>query len=81
MVLLAKALKKTGFLFLLFILFTSNLIAQKTRTESGSAQIRIEGNMTEEQAKRKVEELARINAIQNAFGSYVEQQAIGRAHV
>ena len=66
--------EKIGFIFLL-LLFTSNLIAQKTRTESGSAQIRIEGNMTEEQAKRKVEELARVNAIENAFGSYVEQQA------
>lgn len=66
--------QKTGFIFLL-LLFTSNLIAQKTRTESGSAQIRIEVNMTEEQAKRKAEELARIKAIENAFGSYVEQQA------
>lgn len=66
--------QKIGFIVLL-LLFTSNLMAQKTRTESGSAQIRIEGNMTEEQAKRKVEELARIKAIENAFGSYVEQQA------
>lgn len=69
-----NSFRKIGFFFLL-LLFASNLIAQKTKTESGSAQIRVEGNMTEEQAKRKVEELARINAIENAFGSYVEQQA------
>jgi hypothetical protein len=65
--------QKAGFIVLLLV-FTSNLLAQKTRTESGTAQIRIEGNMTEEQAKRKVEELAKINAIENSFGSFVEQQ-------
>jgi len=49
--------------------------AQKMKTESGTAQIRLEKNMTKEEANQKVEELAKINAIENAFNTYVEQEA------
>jgi len=41
----------------------------------GSSQVRVENNMTQDQAKEKAEELAMINAIQEAFGTYVEQEA------
>lgn len=50
------------------------LSAQQTKRSSGSAQVRVEDNMTKEQARRKAEELAKIDAIINAFGQYVEQE-------
>jgi hypothetical protein len=50
-------------------------LAQKIKTESGTSQIRVEKNMSKETALRKVEELAKINAIENAFNTYVEQEA------
>lgn len=49
--------------------------AQKVKTESGTAQVKLEKNMTKEEANQKVEELAKINAIENAFNTYVEQEA------
>ncbi|MEI7527078.1 MAG: hypothetical protein WCJ95_22200 [Mariniphaga sp.] len=75
MVSLASTFQKTGLIFSIFLFCTCNLLAQQTKSERGTAQIKVEVNMTEEQSKRKVEELARINAIENAFGTYVEQQA------
>jgi uncharacterized protein YqkB len=72
---MANVIPKTGLIFLLILSSVGNLLAQKIRAESGLAQMRIETNMSEEETKRKVEELARINAIENAFGTYVEQQA------
>jgi len=49
--------------------------AQRTKTGNGSAQVRIEDNMTRLQAQNKAEELAKIDAISKEFGTYVEQQA------
>ena len=49
--------------------------AQKVKTESGTAQVRLEKNMTKEEATQKVEELAKINAIENVFNTYVEQES------
>ena len=48
--------------------------AQKIVSSSGEAQVRVESNMTEDEARNKAEELAKINAIENAFGTYTEQQ-------
>ena len=47
----------------------------KIKTESGTAQIKLEKNMTKDEAKKQVEELAKINAIENAFNTYVEQES------
>jgi|GEM_PF-383319 len=63
-----------------FILITIGIIpialnAQSLKTVSveGEAQTRIENNETREQAKERAEELAKLDAIQKEFGSYVEQ--------
>jgi len=49
--------------------------AQKTTSTKGTSQVRMESNMTKEQAREKAEDLAMINAVENAFGIYVEQNA------
>lgn len=49
--------------------------AQKTTSTKGTSQVRMESNMTKEQARDKAEDLAMINAVENAFGTYVEQDA------
>ena len=48
---------------------------QKIESTSGQAQVRVEPNMTKDQCKEQAHELAIINAIENAFGTWVEQQA------
>ena len=48
--------------------------AQKIESTSGQAQVRVEQNMTKDQCKEQAHDLAIINAIENAFGTYVEQQ-------
>lgn len=55
-----------------------DLSAQKSKikTTTGEAQIKLESNVTKEEAYLKVEQLAIIDAISNAFGTYVEQVAI-----
>jgi len=60
---------------LLLISYSLPGFAQKIKTESGTAQVKLEKNMTKEEANQKVEELAKINAIENAFNTYVEQEA------
>lgn len=62
-----------GFTFLL-TLPTFLTFAQKVQKTSGQAQIRMENNMTFEQAQNHAEELAIIDAIEKVFGTYVEQQ-------
>lgn len=66
--------KLVGFVFIIFYCSTTGL-AQKVKTESGTAQLKIEKTMSKEAALLKVEELAKINAIENAFNTYVEQEA------
>ena len=63
-------------LILLSLLLSINLTlnAQKIVSTSGEAQVRMERNMTEDETRNKAEELAKINAIENAFGTYTEQQ-------
>ena len=50
------------------------LKAQKIISTSGTAQIRVEVNMTEDETYELAEQQAKINAIENAFGTYTEQQ-------
>ena len=59
-------------LFMLMIIGTS--YAQQLKRTAGSAQIRMEYNMTTKQAYELAEQQAIINAIEQAFGTYVEQQ-------
>jgi hypothetical protein len=49
--------------------------AQRIRKAEGQAQVKVERNMTREETQKKAVELAKINAIENEFGTYVEQQA------
>lgn len=64
------------FLFLFSTLFMNGLavMGQHIESASGEAQVRVEANMTKDQCKDQVHELAIINAIENVFGTYVEQQ-------
>lgn len=50
-------------------------LAQRSVTTKGTSQVRMESNMTKEQARDKAEDLAMINAVENAFGTYIEQDA------
>jgi hypothetical protein len=59
--------------FLIFIVFTINSYAQKTLDSKGEYTLRIEKNWTEDFAINKAKEKAKINAIENAFGSVVTQ--------
>jgi len=61
-------------LILITILPVMALFGQQIERSKGDAQVRIENNMTKEQAREKANELAIVNAIENAFGTYVEQQ-------
>jgi len=60
-------------IFLFLIYFCLQASAQKIREVSASAQMRVEETMTEIQAKAKTVEMARINAIREAFGEVVTQ--------
>jgi len=51
-----------------------SLSFSQTVRSTGKAQVRIESNMTENETREYAEELAKINAIENAFGTYTEQQ-------
>lgn len=63
------------FMALLLVFLTAfPLAAQQTKRSSGTAQVRVEDNMTKEEARRIAEEQAKIDAIVNAFGQYVEQE-------
>jgi opacity protein-like surface antigen len=66
---------KTGIIFLL-IFMGHRIFAQKNKIEKveGFARVKMEKNMTLQQTREKAKELAKINAIENAFGTYVEQQ-------
>lgn len=65
----------TLFLLLFLLLNSLSISAQKQKIikVNGEAQVRIENNETRDQAMERVEELAKLDAIQKAFGTYVEQ--------
>jgi len=69
-----KKFAKYIVLYFLIAVLSIPLSAQQTKRSSGSAQVRVEDNMTKEEARRKAEELAKIDAITNAFGQYVGQE-------
>jgi len=60
-------------IILLFI--ACNAFSQKVIETSGVAQVRIESDMSKEEAMELARQQAMINAIDNAFGSYVEQDS------
>ena len=60
-------------IFLLIIVSTS-AISQKVIKTSGEAQVKIEDTWSYNDTKIKVRELAKINAIENVFGTYIEQE-------
>lgn len=62
-------------LFIFMVAGCPALIAQKLSTVSGKAQIRLEDNMSLDEAKANVRQQAIINAIEDAYGTYVEQDA------
>jgi hypothetical protein len=47
---------------------------QNVESTKGQAQVRVETNMTKDQCKEQAHELAIINAIENVFGTWAEQQ-------
>lgn len=59
--------------FLVFVFISINCFAQKTKEANGEYTLRIEKNWTEDFAVNKAKEKAKINAIENAFGSVVSQ--------
>jgi hypothetical protein len=67
---------KTRYNFILFVLLSliaGASYAQKVITTEGTYQLRIEKNISEETAINKAREKAKINAIENAFGTLVFQ--------
>jgi hypothetical protein len=69
---------KTMWLFIFLSIFLINPLTADAQKEKivkveGEAQVRIENNESRDQAKERVEELAKLDAIQKAFGTYVEQ--------
>lgn len=54
--------------------FPNDVSAQRSSRSEGIFQLRVENNMTKEEAYRKAIDMAKINAIEKAYGTYVEQQ-------
>jgi len=69
-------IKKITLCVLLFCFLGINttLVAQKIVNARGEAQVRVERNKTEAETRELAEQQAMINAIENAFGLYTEQQ-------
>jgi len=59
---------------LIVLISTEDLFAQKIVNAAGKSQIRMENNMTTEDAYELAKQQAKINAIEKEFGTYVEQQ-------
>lgn len=64
-----------SFLFTLLLINSNCAHCQKIVTAKGIAQIKIEKDWSYNFAKSKVRGLSKINAIENAFGTYVEQES------
>lgn len=63
------------YILALFMLIVSQVYyGQKIEKSVGKAQVKIEDDMTLEEARSKAEHLAMIDAIEKVFGTYVEQQ-------
>ena len=59
---------------IIFLTLTINCYAQKKFNAQGSAQVKIENNMSKDMATSKAKNLAIINAIESVLGTYVEQE-------
>lgn len=62
-------------LFIIIFLPAQTCLAQKVIKASGSAQVRVERDMSMDETMEKARELAKINAIEKEFGIFVEQDA------
>ena len=62
------------YLILILGLTTGQAFSQKKFNTKGEAQVRIESNMSKEDARNKARELAKVNAIENVLGTFVEQE-------
>jgi hypothetical protein len=60
---------------IILLIIACNAFSQKVMETSGEAQVRIESDMSKEEAMEMARQQAMINAIDNAFGSYVEQDS------
>lgn len=60
-------------IIVIFIISNNSLYSQIVKTK-GTSHVRVEENITEANTREKAEQLAIINAIENAFGTYTEQQ-------
>lgn len=71
------SLRSLMIIIIIFSFTLSGLAKEKdTKIETGTAQVRLEKNMTQEETYKKAEELAITDAIENAFGKYYEGIAI-----
>jgi hypothetical protein len=59
----------------IIIILFSSVSAQEVIKAEGFAQIRVEDHMSKEEAMEKARGQAKINAIESAFGAYVERDA------
>jgi len=63
-------------IFLLTLLgWPDVLFSQKSVRAKGTSQVRVESFITKDQARELAEERAMINAIENVYGTYVEQES------
>jgi hypothetical protein len=69
-----RAIAICGFMALFVLVLNGNVQGQRIEKSSGKAQVRMELDMTTEEAYEEARLQAMIDAIQNAFGTYVEQQ-------
>ena len=60
-------------LILIWISLNSAVLAQSLRTETGESKLKIEDYMSLKEAKELAIRQAKIDAIEKAFGSYIEQ--------
>lgn len=61
-------------IFSLILFLSINTYAQKKFSTKGEAQMKVEDTWSKEETKEKVRHLAKINAIERVFGTYVEQE-------
>ncbi len=62
-------------IFLFSILIWNCALGQRIRTAAGSAQFRLEENMSKDELREKLRQQAIINAIENEFGTHIKQES------
>jgi hypothetical protein len=68
-------MSRNVFIWMLMMTGCFGGFAQKVYTAKGKAQVRLEDNLSMDEAKEKARQLAIINAIEDVYGTYVEQDA------